>query len=40
MSLRRSRPEGPPMLRRLAADAVELVFLAAFLCSVAMLARW
>jgi len=28
------------MLRRLAADAFELMALAAFLCSVAMLARW
>jgi len=28
------------MLRRLATDAVELMALAAFLCSVAMLARW
>ena len=28
------------MLRRLAADAVELMALAAFLCCVAMLAHW
>ena len=28
------------MLRRLAADAIELAFLAAFLCFVAMMARW
>ncbi len=28
------------MLRRLAADACELMALAAFLCSVAMLAHW
>lgn len=28
------------MLRRLAADAAELMALAAFLCSVAMLAHW
>jgi len=28
------------MLRRLAADAVELLLLTAFLCSVAMVARW
>jgi len=33
-------PQEELMLRRLATDAFELMALAAFLCSVAMLARW